>query len=372
MSTPLLAYQIGIDMIPKIGSINAKKLIAYCGGVEAVFKQSKKALMSIPGIGEVLANEIANNSVLDRAKHEAEFVHKHSIAAWFYLDPQYPERLRQCEDGPIVLFVKGNQSVNFNQLKTISIVGTRSITDYGKEICERLASEMASRGHNPIVFSGLAYGVDLCAHKAALKNGLPTVGVLGHGLDTIYPSGHRSIAKEIVASGALVTDFPSGTSIEPQNFIKRNRIIAGLSDATLIIESGMEGGSLITADLAISYNREVMAIPGRVGHKYSSGCNSLIKRNRAALVEKIEDIEELLNWDIIGATKKPVQKSLFHQFTPEEQQIVDVLSDNGQEVIDVICFKTRLPVAKVSSVLLNLEFAGVVKCKPGKLFALVQ
>lgn len=372
MHNEALVFQIGIDMIPKIGSINAKRLIAYCGGIEAVFKQSKKALQKIPGVGEVLAHEISNNTVLDKAKREVEFVEKHRIKAFFYLDPEYPERLRQCEDCPIVLFVKGKEDVSLNQLKIISVVGTRSITDYGKEVCENIINSMAQKGHNTIIVSGLAYGVDLCAHKAALRNNLITVGVLGHGLDTIYPKIHRSIAKEIAQTGALVTDFPSETPIDPKNFIKRNRIIAGLADATLVIESGIEGGSLITADLAISYNREVLAIPGMVGHKYSLGCNALIKSNKAALVESIEDIEVQLNWDVPGAAKTPIQKALFHQLSPEEQVIVDVLSENGQEVIDVICFKTRMPVAKVSSILLNLEFAGVVKCKPGKLFSLTQ
>lgn len=372
MSSNLLVYQIGIDMIPKIGSVNAKRLIAYCGGVEAVFKQTKKSLVKIPGVGEVLASEIANNTVLDKAKREVDFVEKHRIKALFYLDPEYPERLRQCDDCPIVLFIKGNESLNLNQSKIISVVGTRSITDYGKEVCENLIESMAVKGHNPIIVSGLAYGVDLCAHKAALKFGLPTVGVLGHGLDTIYPKTHRSVAKDIIGKGALVTDFPSGTSIDPKNFIKRNRIIAGLTDATLVIESATEGGSLITADIAISYSREVLAVPGKVGMKYSTGCNALIKSNKAALVETIEDIEAQLNWDIPGVAAKPQQRVLFHQLSADEQLVVDALKENGQEIIDVLCFKTKMPMAKISSILLNLEFAGVVKCKPGKLFTLTN
>ncbi|PKP34961.1 MAG: DNA-protecting protein DprA, partial [Bacteroidetes bacterium HGW-Bacteroidetes-15] len=262
MNSELLAYQIGIDMIPMIGSINAKRLIAYCGGVEAVFKQPQKTLTKVPGIGQIIAKEIANQKVLDRAKKEVEFITKHNIKAHFYLDADYPQRLRHCDDGPIVLFIKGKHDVNFNQQKIISIVGTRNITDYGKEICEQIITNLVERGHNPIIVSGLAYGVDVCAHKSAIKNGTPTVAVLGHGLDKMYPSVHRNVAKEIYESGALVTDFPSETPFDRRNFIKRNRIIAGLSDATIVIESAEQGGSLITADIAVSYNREVFAVPG--------------------------------------------------------------------------------------------------------------
>ena len=280
MNHDLLAYQIGIDMIPKIGSINAKRLIAYCGGVEAVFKQSKKVLTKVPGIGQIIAHEVANHNVLDRAKQEVEFLVKHNIKAYFYLDNDYPQRLRQCDDGPIVLFVKAKDEFNFYNPKAISVVGTRSITDYGKTVCEELIKTIAERGHQAMITSGLAYGVDVCAHKSALKNSLPTVAVLGHGLDSLYPSIHRSIAKEIYEHGALVTDFPSQTPVDRNNFIKRNRIIAGLSDATIVVESAEQGGSLITADIAVSYNREVFAIPGPVNHKYSKGCNLLIKSNK--------------------------------------------------------------------------------------------
>ena len=372
MTSELLKYQIAIDMIPKIGSINAKKLIAYCGGVDAVFKQSKRALTKIPGIGEILAHEIVNQKVLDRAQKEVEFVLKHKIRALYYLDTEYPDRLRQCEDGPIVLFLKGNPEVNLNQQKVISIVGTRSITDYGKEACETLIKDLTLRGHKPIIISGLAYGVDICAHKSALKYELPTVAVLGHGLDRIYPDAHRPIAKEIVSKGALVTDFPSFTSCEKNNFIKRNRIIAGLVDATIVVESAEQGGSLITADIANSYNREVFALPGQIFQKYSKGCNRLIKQNKAALIESAEDIEFLLGWEKPGEVKKPTQTILFPVLSDEEKIIMGVLQENGSEVIDAICVKTKMPVAKVSSILLNLEFSGLVKCKPGKVFALTS
>jgi DNA processing protein len=372
VASELLKYQIAIDMIPKIGSINAKKLIAYCGGVEAVFRQNRKTLTKIPGIGEILAHEIVNQKVLEKAERELEFITKHSITAHFYLDPSYPNRLRQCDDGPIVLFIKGSQNVNLNQTKIISIVGTRNITDYGKQVCESLINELASRNHKPIIVSGLAYGVDICAHKSALKYELQTFAVLGHGLNTIYPMVHKSVAREIASTGALVTDFPSQTTFDRTNFIKRNRIIAGLSDATIVIESAEKGGSLITADIANSYNREVLAVPGQVTQKYSRGCNMLIKQNKAALIESAKDIEFQLGWDTPQKPKNAQQTLLFPDLTDEEKIIMDVLHVNGSEVIDTICLKTKLPVSKVSSILLNLEFSGLVKCKPGKVFTIAS
>jgi DNA processing protein len=372
MNADLLAYQIGIDMIPRIGSINAKRLIAYCGGVEAVFKQSQKVLTKVPGIGPIIATEIANQTILDRAKAEVDFVVKHNIKTYFYLDSDYPQRLRHCEDGPIVLFSKSKHNQNLDNTKVISIVGTRSITDYGRAVCNELIDNLVGKGHKPIVVSGLAYGVDICAHKAALRNGTPTVAVLGHGLDIIYPAIHRAVAKEIYEAGALVTDFPSQTPFDRNNFIKRNRIIAGLADATIVIESAETGGSLITADIAQSYNREVFAIPGAVSSKYSKGCNFLIKSNKAALIESADDVEFQLGWESPASKMEVKQLQLTPELTQDEQQVFAVIKEFGQEAIDVICYKTKMPVAKVSSILLNLEFAGLIKCRPGKVFALAK
>lgn len=371
MTDNLLKYKIGIEMIPKIGSINAKKLIAYCGGIEEVFKESKKSLLKIPGIGEVLASEIANQKILDKAEQEIEFIEKYDIKPLFYLDNDYPERLRQCEDCPIVLFVKSKNPINFNTEKFISVVGTRKATDYGKAITEKLIDGLVDKGYKPIIVSGLAYGIDIAAHKSALKNNLQTFAVLGHGLDTIYPVSHRNVAKEIVDTGALITDFPSNTKFDRNNFIKRNRIIAGLTDATIVVESGDQGGALITADLANSYNREVFAIPGHVGSKYSEGCNQLIKSNRAALIETSDDIEYFLGWEPATVKNQPKQITLFADLSSDEQCIVDYLKTVEQESIDLICIKTQMPVSKVSSLLLNLEFAGLVKSKPGKVYSII-
>lgn len=365
-----LIYKIGIELIPKVGSINAKKLIAYCGGAEAVFKESKKNLLKIPGIGDVIASEVINQKVLVKAEAEIKFIQKFGIKALYFVDPEYPDRLKQCEDGPVMLYVKSKDSVNFNTDKILSIVGTRKATTYGKTVCDEIIDNIAQKGYNPIIVSGLAYGIDIAAHKAAMKHHLPTIAVLGHGMDTIYPSVHRNVAKEIVSHGALVTDFTSETNFDRNNFLRRNRIIAGLSDATIVIESAQEGGALVTADIANSYNREVFAFPGNVNSPYSKGCNQLIKQNKAALIESADDIEFLLGWkpNVVSVCKQTVID--FNTFTNEEQIILSYLREHKEETIDIISINTGIPVFKVSSMLLNLEFSGVVMSKPGKVFAL--
>lgn len=364
----LLRYKIGISQIPGIGSINAKKLIAYTGSVEAVFKEKKKHLLKIPGIGETLADVIVKHQNLSKAEAEIEFIRKYDIHYHFYLDAAYPERLSQCSDAPIMLFYKGE--IDFNHPKVISIVGTRNATDYGKEITSKLIAELALRHKDIIVVSGLAYGIDICAHRASLKNNVATVAVLAHGLSTLYPAVHRNTAKEIISHGALVTDFTSDIQPERNNFIKRNRIIAGLADATIVVESGAEGGALITADLANSYDRDVFAVPGRVNDPWSKGCNKLIKTNKAAMVETVEDLEYLMGWD--SGKAEPRQMSLFQNLTDEEQIVVNLLKEENNLMIDIMCLRANMPVNQVSSLLLKLEFMGLIKSLPGKVYRLVN
>ncbi len=363
-----LLYYIAIEQIPGVGSILAKRLIAYCGSAEAVFTEKQKSLQKIPGVGDMLSREIVQQNVLQRAEQELKYIEKNNIAALCYTDDNYPERLRQCEDSPVVLFVKGN--INFNQQKFISIVGTRRATNYGHEICNHIVAQLAERGHKVVIVSGLAYGIDICAHRAALQNKLETVAVMATGLDKIYPSTHASYAKQITEQGACVSDFLSGTPLDRKNFLKRNRIIAGLSDATLIVESGAKGGALVTADIAMSYNRDVLAVPGRVNDSFSEGCNALIKQNKAALVESAADIEYALGWSTEGAPKIPKQLPLFHELTEEEQLIVNTLKKVETENIDTLSYATNIPMARLSSILLNLEFSGIVKTLPGKQYAL--
>jgi DNA processing protein len=369
MNDPLLKYKIALEIIPHIGSITAKKLIAYCGGIDEVFNQSKKSLQKVPGVGELIAHEVYHQKVLERAEKEIEFLDKYGIAPLYYTDSDYPERLKQCEDSPILLYYKG--SVPLSYPKVLAVVGTRSASDYGRWLCEELVRDLAQRGHSVLVVSGLAHGIDAAAHRNALRNGFPTVGVLAHGLDMIYPSANRGLAKEMLENGALVTDFITGTQPERNNFLRRNRIIAGLADATLVVESAIKGGALVTADIASSYSRDVLACPGRAGDKYSQGCNALIKSNKAALVESAEDIENALNWQTATAGAAPaVQLSLFRELSEEEQKIVSILKDVERESIDTIAFSSGLSMPSTSAILLTMEFDGIVKSLPGKAYTL--
>jgi DNA processing protein len=362
-----LEYKIAISLIPGIGSVTARNLISYVGSVEGVFQEKEKNLKKIPGVGEVNAQRIIQQNVLDRAKLEVEFILKNHIQTYFYLDGNYPSRLKNCSDAPIMLYFKGN--VNLNERRIISVVGTRNATNYGKEICNNLIRDFSEKSYQILVISGLAYGIDVHAHKACLKYNIPTVGVFAHGLDTIYPSLHAPIATKMLENGGLITDFISGTKIERPNFLRRNRIIAGLADATVIVESAEKGGALVTADIANSYNRDVFAFPGRSIDPYSRGCNKLIKFNEAILVENQADIEKAMNWDIKSNTAKAIQTSLFFDLNREEQLLIDLLKA-GDRFVDELTIETQLPMSKVSALLLSLEFKGLVTSLPGKMYRL--
>lgn len=360
-----LKHKIALGLIPHIGDINARKLVSYFGSVEAVFLESYRDLIKIPGIGSGLARYISDHSYLEVAEKEAEYVTKKNIKTYFYLDNDYPFRLRQCDDSPVVFFYKG--ACNLDASKILSVVGTRNATTHGKELCDKLIGGLAGNHPDLVIVSGLAYGIDIASHKAALSYNLPTIGVLGHGLKTIYPSTHWSIADAMVRNGGLLTDFLSDALPERNNFLKRNRIIAGLSDATLIVESGVKGGALITADIANSYNRDVLAVPGRPDDQWSAGCNCLIRNNKAALVGSSGDIEYFLNW-INEQQKSPVQRTLFSEMDETEKTIFDLLSKENELNIDSICRSLDLPVYKLSSLLLQMEFRGLIKCYPGNLY----
>ena len=362
-----LKYKIGIGLIPGIGDILAKKLISYCGGVEAVFSEKKSALLKIPNVGEILAEAIANNNVFAKAEKEVDFIVKHNIGCAFYLDDDYPVRLKNCPDSPVIFFYKGD--VDFEHSKIVSIVGTRQATQYGKDLCNRLVDELCQHNHNPIIVSGLAFGIDVCAHRAALRNGLPTIAVLGHGLTKIYPSAHATVAREIVQNGALITEFLSDSPIEPNNFLRRNRIIAGIADLTVVVESNARGGALTTADIANSYNRDVFAFPGRLTDACSAGCNWLVKTNKANLIQSVEDIEYIMGWDKKSQTN--VQRELFPEVSPEEKSILQILKENGEFPVDNLCIALQMSVSKASALLLNLELAGLVRSLPGKMYKLV-
>jgi DNA processing protein len=362
-----LAYKIALSLIPGIGAVTARNLIAYIGSVEGVFQEKEKSLMKIPGIGEVNAQKVARQNVLERAKHEVDFILKNGIQTFFYLDENYPTRLKGCSDSPIILYYKGN--ANLNTQRVISVVGTRNATNYGKEICEDLIRNFSEKAYPILVVSGLAYGIDVHAHKACLKYNIPTVGVFAHGLNKIYPALHAPIAAKMLETGGLISDFASGTDIERQNFLRRNRIIAGLADATVIVESAEKGGALVTADIANSYNRDVFAFPGRSTDPYSRGCNKIIKLNEAVLVENAADIEKAMNWDVKTSATRVFQTSLFEVMSPEEQKLIDLLK-GGDRFVDEITIETQMSMSKVSALLLGLEFKGMIVSLPGKMYRL--
>ncbi|HZK06840.1 MAG TPA: DNA-processing protein DprA [Bacteroidales bacterium] len=362
----MLAYQIGITLLPGVGDVIGKKLIAYCGGAEAVFKESREALKKIPGIGSKLIDSIFSHNVLDRAKEEIEFIEKNNIQPLFYLDKQYPARLKNCEDSPIMLYQKGH--TDLNTAKVVSIVGTRKATEYGKEICNKIVEGLA--GYNVLVLSGLAYGIDTCAHKAALDHGLHTAAVLGHGLDRIYPYLNKPLSEKICDHGALLAEFMSQTLPDRENFPKRNRIIAGMSDAVVVVEAALSGGALITAEIANSYNRDVFSVPGRLGDVFSEGCNKLIKINKAALLQSAEDIAYIMGWQRKENMQTGIQRQLFVELTPLEESIVNMLRNADTLGLDEMSLALSLPVNKVSSTLLTLEFQGLVRALPGSLYRL--
>jgi len=371
-----LKYKIGITLIKGIGSNLAKNLIAYIGSAEGVFKEKQQNLAKIPGIGEIISNQIVSQitsqNVLKRAEQEIEFITKNKILTYYFADRDYPFRLKECPDSPILIYSKGN--CNLNAGKFVGIVGTRKATETGKENCRKLITDLGSALPSAVIVSGLAYGIDICAHKAAIESGLPTIGVIGHGLDRIYPEVHRPTAVKMVQDGALLTEYLSQTNPDKPNFVQRNRIIAGLCDAIVVVESGIKGGALITAEIANDYNRDVFTYPGRITDEWSAGCNALIKNNKASLIESADDILRFMNWERQDSNSKPiVQTALFMDLTDEEQGMVSTLRQNPEGIqFNELAIQLERPISKISSLLLEMEFKGLVKCLPGNLYKIVK
>lgn len=361
MKTPLL-YQIGITLIPGIGDVNGKKLINWCGSAEAVFKSSAKTLLAIPGIGHTVVNNILNHKVLTRAEQEVEFLEKHHIKALFFQDEAYPQRLLNCYDHPLMLYYRGEADLNHRHV--IAFVGTRRATDYGRARCREIIEGLQKK--DVLVVSGLAYGIDGCAHRRAVELNIPTVGVLGHGLDRLYPALHRKLADDMVAGGGgLITEFMSKTTPDRENFPRRNRIVAGMVDAVVVVESARKGGALITAGLANSYNRDVFAVPGRLTDHFSTGCNFLIKANKAALLQSADDIGYLMGWDDRRTTANQ-QTALFVEMSAEEKTLYELLRQAGTLGIDKLVIQSGMNPSHVAAALLNLEFNTLIRCLPGK------
>jgi DNA processing protein len=350
-----------------IGDILAKKLIVNVGDVEQVFKEKASILQKINGIGSHVLKHLFDEENLKFAERELDYITKNNIQYSYFLDDDYPVNLQNCIDSPILIFKDGN--IDLNNDKIISIVGTRNMSSYGRDFTNKLIEKLAE--HNPIIVSGFAYGVDICAHKAAVKNNLQTIAVLAHGFEQIYPKVHKKYINEVNKNGGFLTEFWHQEVPLRENFLKRNRIVAGISKATIIIESAEKGGSLVTADIANSYDRDVFAVPGRATDIYSKGCNSLIKNNRATLLTSSEDIVQLLNWDIKEKSKKPIQNQLFIELNENEQKIYDYLLKNGKQVLDIIALDCNIPTYQLSSLLLQMEMKGILKPLPGKLFEIV-
>jgi len=359
-----LLYRVALTFIPNIGHVLAKNLVSYCGSPEAVFKQSKNKLLKIPGIGARNAESILSFTDFKRVEEECAFIQKHKIKTLFYTDEAYPARLKHIADSPVILYCLGN--ADYNAPRMIGMVGTRRITDYGKDITLQLVEGLQPYGCT--IVSGLLYGVDIAAHKAALDNALPTIGVVGHGLDRIYPAQHAPTAKKMLGTGGLLTEYPSNTNPDKENFPSRNRIVAGICDAVVIVETDIKGGSMITAEIAFDYNRDVFAIPGRTIDERSKGCNHLIKSNKAALVENAADIAYALGWDIAARKKPKVQLNLV--LNGNEEKIYSLLRE-AEMGIDEISFKTGLGLNEASLALLEMELNGIVKSLPGKMYRTV-
>lgn len=368
-TNPELLYRIALTIIPNIGPAVAKNLLAYCGSAEAVFKASKSKLIKVPSVGEERAEFIAQANVLQEAEEELKFISDHDITPLFFTDAAYPYRLKECSDSPLLLYYKGNGDLN-NE-KIVAIVGTRRCTDYGKEITKKLTETLAA--HDALIVSGLAYGVDIAAHNAALENNLKTVGVLGHGLNTLYPQQHKATSKKMVEQGGLLTEYRSTEKMTPHNFPDRNRIVAGLCDALIVIESAEDGGAILTANIANSYNRDVFAVPGKATDKWSRGCNALIKSNRAQLIETGEDLLKALNWaqPEKGLQKIKKQRQLLLNLNDDEQSIYKALNEAGELDIDMLTVRTQLNSSVLASILLEMEMNDIILSLPGKRYKLV-
>ncbi|MGE5521456.1 MAG: DNA-processing protein DprA [Candidatus Dadabacteria bacterium] len=367
METDLL-YQLALTLVPNIGDVHAKILVQHFGDAKSIFRAKESTLEKLEGIGTVRARSIKEFNDFHLAEEELKFVEKFNIRTFFLTDEDYPKRLLNCYDSPTLLYYKG--TANLNASRMIAIVGTRSHTDYGKQFTEKLVKELAE--YNVTIVSGLAFGIDAIAHKAALKNNIPTIGVVGHGLRKMYPADHATLAREMISNGGgVLTEFFSDTQPDKHNFPLRNRIVAGLTDATVIVESAVKGGSMITAKLADGYNRDVFAVPGRTIDKVSSGCNHLIKYNKAVLLSNADDLLEIMGWKE-SMRKKKQQRELFIELTADEKQIVDILREKESAHIDEINLSSGLSSSAVAAAILNLELEGVIQSQPGKMYRMVN
>ncbi|HHH49602.1 MAG TPA: DNA-protecting protein DprA [Saprospiraceae bacterium] len=361
-----LAYKIALNKIPKVGAVIAKNLIQYFGSPEAVFEARKKELQSLPRITESIANLIVSKKPIEEAEKEIEFIEQNKINCLYFEDEAYPSRLKHYPDSPLLLYYKGN--TNLNHKRIVAVVGTRKPSERGKLNCERLVEEL--KNYNVMLISGLAYGIDVTAHKKCLDLGIDTVGVLGHGLHRIYPAQHKAIAEKMIEQGGLLSEYTSDKGPEAKHFPMRNRIIAGMCDALVVVETTRKGGSIISVEFAVQYNKDVFAFPGRLNDKNSQGCNHLIKIQKAALIESAKDIGYIMRWEQ-QQSPSDLQKKLFIDLNPTEKNIIDILNKSEEVSIDKLTYESKLSPSQIAALLLNLEFKGIVKPLPGHRYMLV-
>lgn len=359
--------QLSVLALTRVRGLKATlilQLIEAAGSASELFANIDSIHDILPGVTPELIAALSDKSVFDYAKKEMEFIAGNNIKLYCITDDDYPARLRECIDAPAAIYTLGNADLNARRI--VSIVGTRHATEYGKDICSNFVAELARLQPDTLIVSGLAFGIDVCAHRSALKAGLPTLGVLAHGLDRIYPATHRNVAKEMLANGGLLTEFMSGTMPFKQNFLQRNRIVAGMADATVVIESPSHGGSLVTASLAQSYARDCFAFPGRVTDKNSAGCNELVSRNRAALITSAQDFVEAMNWHTALPAKRPVMPDLFPTLSVDEQRILNLLKkySDGMQINSLIV-ELDIPINRIMPILFEMEMKNLVKAVAG-------
>ncbi|MEO8885082.1 MAG: DNA-processing protein DprA [Mucilaginibacter sp.] len=360
-----LLHQLGLTYIKAIGPTLAKAMLAHFGDAEGVFNATEAKLLKVPGIGTKTIAQLDFEAALEKAAAEIKFIEQNNVDVIFYTDAAYPKRLKNCSDSPVLLFSKGNADLNNRHV--VSIVGTRNATDYGKQLCHQLIEELQQ--YNVLVVSGLAHGIDVAVHKECVKANVSTVGVLGHGLDRLYPSQNRATADKMLENGGLLTEYPSGTLPGPENFPQRNRIVAGMADATIVIEASVKGGALITAEIANGYNRDVFAFPGRVGDEYSEGCNFLIRNNKAALLTCAADLAYSMGWEKADTIKPVEQFMLPLDLTTVERALFEIIQQHKQPLaIDDLTIKANMPMSQLAMNLLNMEMQGYIRSLPGKMY----
>ncbi|MEL7021278.1 MAG: DNA-processing protein DprA [Bacteroidota bacterium] len=361
-----LLYKIALTKIPKVGAKTARELVSHCGGVKQIFSATKKQLLHIPGVGMQIAQSVLKQDVLSIAERELKYIEKHQIQPLFFLDKNYPARLKHYNDSPVMLYYKGSADLNHGRI--ISIVGTRRPTPRGIANCEQLIADL--QPYHPLIVSGLAYGIDITAHRKSLEVGMETIGVMGHGLQQTYPPEHRRTADNMIQQGGLLTEYTYEVGIDARHFPMRNRIIAGICDALVVIESKNGGGSMISANIANGYNKDVFAYPGRITDKNSEGCNKLIKSHKAALIEQADDIAYIMRWEK-SDSQRVIQKQLFVELSKREQQIINLLRQSDYVSIDKLAYEYQISTSEAAAALLELELKGLVKPQPGNRFVLI-